>query len=95
MAEATAADAYELEVRGRRTNALRTPLGILLSIASFSDIDLNRYYVVITRRDTGQEVGVLDMGRGQAASYGAGELMREKAAYMSPESFLKEYSFRL
>ncbi len=35
------------------------------------------------------------MGRGQAASYGAGELMREKAAYMSPESFLKEYSFRL
>lgn len=92
MPDITAADVYALNVRGRRGNALRTWLGIVLSIAFFTEIDLTRYYVVITRRDTGQAIGVLDLGRGQAASYGAGELMREKAAHMSPASFLKEYS---
>jgi hypothetical protein len=92
MPDSTAADIFNIDVRGRRGNRLRILLGTIISVVTFTEVDLTKYCVVISRRDTGQEVGILDLGRGQADCIGAGELMRNKAARISPALFLEEYS---
>ncbi len=92
MPNTTAADIFNIDVRGRRGNWLRLLLGTIISVATFTEIDLTKYCVVVSHRETGQEVGTLDLGRGQADCIGGGELMRERAAQISPALFLEEYS---